>query len=89
MVNPKETHALLVAAASKRLPHSMVQVSPHLLDATILHLAVLAGMRDLATKWLFDDGFLTGDPKVDEPTMHRASAKRECAHELLAWLDQQ
>lgn len=45
-----------------------------------------AALKKMATRWLFDDGYLTGDPKIDEPTIHRGSAKRECAQELINFL---
>lgn len=47
---------------------------------------VRAGLREvvgpLATRWMFDDGYETGDPKIDEPTRHRAAAQHQCAREL-------
>ena len=30
----------------------------------------------LVLEWLFDDGYLTGKPEIDAPTMHRGQAKR-------------
>jgi len=47
----------------------------------------LAEFDSLVTRWLFDDGYLTGRPEIDEPTIHWASAKRQCAQQLQEKID--
>ena len=44
--------------------------------------------KALVLEWLFDDGYLTGKPEIDEPTMHRGQAKRECAEQLRTAIDE-